>query len=172
MRQEGFESVTRRFESLCWPSAFTFVNGFESITRRFKLPCLVLHNSSFRDSNPCFSLSSCSLWGIRITKWVIRIGGSQHLFFLHMGFESINLNFLTEIWIQISSWGIRIAFISLNSLECGFESLWEGFKSPSSVCTFWSVDSNRPGRHSNHLIWICLKSSRIEEFVEGFESPY
>ena len=70
---------------------------------------------------------------------MIRIGGSQHLFFLHMGFksfdwgfESVNHNNLTGIWIRIASWGIRIAFVSLNFLECGFESPFEGFESPSS----------------------------------------
>ena len=88
--------------------------GFESITRRFESPCLVFHNSNW-------------------------------------GFKSVNLNLLTGIWIWITSWGIRIAFVSLNSLECGFESLWEGFESPSSVCTFWNVDSNRYVRDSNRL---------------------
>ena len=29
-------------------------------------------------------------------------------------------------------WGIRIAFVSLHFLECGFKSLCEGFESPSS----------------------------------------
>ena len=70
---------------------------------------------------------------------MIRIGGSQHLFFLHKGFESLDLGFksvdlnnLTGIWIWIASWGIRIAFVSLNFLEFGFESPFEGFESPSS----------------------------------------
>ena len=39
---------------------------------------------------------------------------------------------LTEKWIRTAIEGIRIAFFSLNFLECGFESLYEGFKSPSS----------------------------------------
>ena len=41
--------------------------GFESIIRRFELPCLVFHNTRFRDlnrcvgdSNPCFNLFTCS----------------------------------------------------------------------------------------------------------------
>ena len=129
----------------------------------------------------------------------IWIGGSQHLFFLHIGFksldwgfESINLNLLTGIWIRISSWGIRIAFVSLNSLECGFESLWEGFESPSSICIFWNVDSNRYVRDSNRLhqfalsgMWIRIAMWGIqivfislhflecgfESLCEGFESP-
>ena len=36
------------------------------------------------------------------------------------------------MWIWIAIWGIRIAFVSLNFLEYGFESLYEGFKSPFS----------------------------------------
>ena len=36
------------------------------------------------------------------------------------------------MWIRIAIWGIRIAFVSLNFLECGFESLYEGFESRSS----------------------------------------
>ena len=128
------------------PSAFTFTKGFEFITQRFELPCLVLYNSKFkdsnryvRDSNPFFNLYSCFSWGILITEWVIQIDGSQHLFFLHKGFESLDLKFesvdlnnLTRIWIWIASWGIRIAFVSLNFLEFGFKSPFEGFESLSS----------------------------------------
>ena len=123
----------------------------------------------------------------------IWISGSQHLFFLHMGFESldwgfesVNLNSLTGIWIRISSWGIRIAFVSLHFLECGFESLCEGFESPSSVCTFWNVNSNRYVRDSNRLrqfalfgIWIRIAMWGIEiafvslHFLEcGFKLLY
>ena len=39
---------------------------------------------------------------------------------------------LFGMWIRIAMWGIRIAFVSLHFLECGFESLYEGFESPSS----------------------------------------
>ena len=35
------------------------------------------------------------------------------------------------MWIRIVMGGIRIAFVSLYFLECGFESLYEGFESPS-----------------------------------------
>ena len=38
---------------------------------------------------------------------------------------------LSGMWIWIVIWGIRIAFFSLNFLECGFESLYEGFESSS-----------------------------------------
>ena len=118
LQNEGFELLCRGFESperdlnfasmsdsnsllkdsnrFIWPSVFTFAKGFESITRRFELPCLVLHDSRFRDSNrcvgdsnPCFNLYTCSLWGIRITVWVIWIGGSLLHFFFHQGFESL-----------------------------------------------------------------------------------
>ena len=181
LQSQGFESLFREFESperdlnfaprgirICnskirialfdlQPSAFTFAKGFESITRRFESHCLVLHNSSFRDSNrcvgdsnPCFSLSSCSSWEIRIIEWVIRIDGSQLLFFLHRGFKSLDFGFES---------------INLKTL------LEFGFESPSSVWTFWNVDSNRYTKDSNRLLRICLKSSRIERFFEGFESP-
>ena len=160
------------------PSAFTFAKGFESITRRFESPSLVLQNSRYKDSNRCVGdsnpfFSSLFMFFMRDSnRWMgIRFGGSQHLFFLHMGFESldwgfesVNLNFLTEIWIQISSWGIRITFVSLNFLKYGLESLYEGFESPSSVWTFWNVDSNRYMRDSNRLLRICLKNCRIERF--------
>ena len=118
---KGFESLCKGFESPEWdlnfaskgirirnskirialsnlqPSAFTFAKGFESITRRFESPCLVLYNSSFRDSNrclkdsnPCFS--SLFMFFIKDSNRLmgIRIGGSQLLFFLHMGFESLD----------------------------------------------------------------------------------
>ena len=39
---------------------------------------------------------------------------------------------LSGMWIWIVIWGIRIAFVSLNFLECGFKSLFEGFESPFS----------------------------------------
>ena len=39
---------------------------------------------------------------------------------------------ITMWGIQIAMWGIRITFVSLHFLECGFESLYEGFKSSSS----------------------------------------
>ena len=39
---------------------------------------------------------------------------------------------LFEKWIRIVLGGIWIAFVSLHFLECGFESLCEGFESPSS----------------------------------------
>ena len=58
---------------------------------------------------------------------------------------------LSGKWIRIALGGIRIAFISLRCLESGFESPWEGFESPS--------------------LNLLEKGSRIEEFVEGFESP-
>ena len=61
--------------------------------------------------------------------------------------------------------------ISITLLEFGFESLDEGFESPSLVWTFWNVDSNRYLRDSNRLLRICLKNSRIEGLLEGFESP-
>ena len=127
------------------PVAFTLAKGFESITRRFESPCLVLHNSSFRDSNhcvgdwySCFSLSSCSLCEIRITEWVIPIGQPQ---FPYWNLDSnlfmrdsnrLRQSELFRMWIRIAMGRIRIAFVSLHFLECGFESLYEGFKSPSS----------------------------------------
>ena len=126
--KEWFKSVTQRFESFCltFSLQLQFVKGFESITRRFESPCLVLHNSRFRDSNhcvgdsnPCFNLYTCSSWGIRITVWVIRISGSQLLFFLYQGFESLD-------W--------RFESVNLTTLlEFGFESLHEGFELPLSV---------------------------------------
>ena len=80
-----------------WPSAFTFAKGFESVTRRFKSPSLVLHNSSFRDSNCCVGdsnpyFSSLFMFFVRDSNRCIgiQIGGSQLLFFLHMGFESLD----------------------------------------------------------------------------------
>ena len=146
--KEWIEFVTQKFESLfdLQPSTFTFAKGFESITRKFESSCLVLHNSRFKnsnrcggDSNLCFNLYTCSSWGIRITVWVIRIDGYLLHFFLHQRFESfdwrlesVNLNNLTGIWIRIASWRIWIAFASLNFLELGFESPFEGFESPSS----------------------------------------
>ena len=39
---------------------------------------------------------------------------------------------LSGMWIRIVMGGIRIAFVSLHFLEYGFESLCEGFESPSS----------------------------------------
>ena len=39
---------------------------------------------------------------------------------------------LSEMWIRIAIWEIRVAFFSLNFLECGFESLYERFESSSS----------------------------------------
>ena len=140
------------------PSAFTVAKGFESITRRFESPCLVLHNSSFRDSNrclwdsnPCFSLSSCSSWEIRITNgW----------------FESMALN-ISSFFKRDSN---RLIGDSNQSILITFESLHEGFKSLSSVWTFWNMDSNRCLRDSNRLLQICLKDSRIEGLLEGFES--
>ena len=108
-------------------SAFTFAKGFESITRRFESPCLVLHNSRFKDSNrcvgdsnPCFNLFTCSLWGIWITMWVIRIGGSQLLFTRDSNLLIENSN----------------RSISTILLEFGFKSFHEGFESPSPVLTF------------------------------------
>ena len=164
LRQEVIRIRNSKIWIVVWPSAFTFAKGFESITRRFESPCLVLHNSRFRDSNrcvgdsnPCFNLSTCSSWRIWITVWVIWIDGSLLHFFLHQGFESldwrfesINLNNLTEIWIQIASWRIRIA---------------------SPVWTSSNWDSNRHLRDSNCLFLICLNFSRIEGLLEGFESP-
>ena len=75
--------------------------------------------------------------------------------------------------IEDSNWSISITL-----LEFRFELLDEGFKSPSSIRTFWNVDSNpylrdsnRYLRDSNHLLRICLKDSKIEGLLEGFESP-
>ena len=39
---------------------------------------------------------------------------------------------LSGMWILIAMGGIWIAFVSLHFLECGFESLYEGFESPFS----------------------------------------
>ena len=143
------------------------------------------------DSNRWLSASLLSSHGIWIAWLRIRIGQPQFPYWnldsnLFMRDSNHFFQFeLSRMWVRIIIWGIRIAFFSLNFLECGFESLYEGFESPSSVWTFWNVDSNRYMRDSNRymrdsnrymrdsnrLLRICLKSSRIEELVEGFESP-
>ena len=95
-------------------------------------------NHWISDSNRWLSASLLSSHGIRIDWLRIRIGQPQ--------FPYWNLDFnlfmrdsnhlrqseLSGMWIRIAMWGIRIAFLSLNFLECGFESLYEGFESPSS----------------------------------------
>ena len=140
-------------------SAFTFAKGFESVTRRFESPSLVLHLSRLEDSNRCVGDSNPFF-------------SSLFMFFMRDS-NRLNRDSNRSSWICL--------------LEFGFESLHEGFESPSLVWTLWNVDSNRYGRDSNRLrqsalfgMWIriaiggiriCLKSSRIEEFVEGFESP-
>ena len=107
-------------------SAFTFAKGFESITQRFESPCFVLYNSSFRDSNRYVGDSNPCLV-------------SLHVF--HEGFESLNGQF-ESVALSIFSfftWDSNRLIKDLNRstsislLEFGFESLHEGFKSPSSV---------------------------------------
>ena len=125
-------------------SVYTFAKGFESITRRFESPSLVLHLSRLGDSNRCV--------------------GDSNLFF-----SSLFMFFMRDS-NRLNRDSNRSSWICL--LEFGFESLHEGFESPSLVWTFWNVDSNRYMRDSNHLFRICLKSSRIERFFKGFKSPY
>ena len=97
------------------------------------------------DSNRWLSASLLSSHGIWIAWLRIRIGQPQFPYWnldSNLFMRDSNLfmrdsnrlrqSELSEIWIRIVMWGIRIAFFSLNFLECGFESLYEGFESSSS----------------------------------------
>ena len=152
--------------------------GFESLFQSFFMFFMRDSNHWMGDSNWWLSTSLLSSHGIRIAWLRIWIGQPQ---FPNWNLDS-NLFMrdsnrlcqfdLSGMWIQIAIWGIRIVYFSLNFLECGFESLYEGFESPSSVWTFWNMDLNRYMRDSNRLLRICLKNSRIEELIEGFESDH
>ena len=104
--------------------------GFKSLHEGFK--------SLNRDSNRWLSASLLSSHRIQIAWLRIRIGQPQ---FAYWNLDS-NLfmkdsnrpcqSELSGIWIRIAMGGIRIAFVSLHFLECGLESLCEGFESLSS----------------------------------------
>ena len=145
--------MIRGFESLL---QFSLHEGFESLNG---------------DSNRWLSAFLLSSHGIRISWLRIRIDQPQFACW-NLDSNCLRQSELSGMWIWIAMGGIRIAFVSLHFLECGFESLCEGFESPSSVCTFWNVNSNRYIRDSNRLIRICLKSSKIEELIEGFKSDH
>ena len=57
-------------------------------------------------------------------------------------------------------------------LEFGFESLHEGFESPSVVWTLWNVDSNRCGRDSNRLLQSALSGKWIRIALEGIRITF
>ena len=94
-------------------------------------------NRLIGDSNRWLSASLISSHGIQIAWLRIRIGQPQ---FFYWNLDSnlfmrdsnhLSQSELSGMWIRIAIWGIQIAFFSLNFLECGFESLYEGFESPS-----------------------------------------
>ena len=90
------------------------------------------------DLNRWLSASLLSSYGIRIAWLRIRIGQPQFPYWnLDSNLFMRDSNHLCQsklsgMWIRIAIWGIQIIFFSLNFLECGFESLYEGFKSLSS----------------------------------------
>ena len=109
------------------------------------------------DSNRWLSASLLSSHGIRITWLKIRINQPQFPYWnLDSNLFMRDLNRLRQfelsrMWIRIVMWRIRIAFFSLNFLECGFELLCEGFESP-------------------FLVWTFLECG-FESLYEWFESP-
>ena len=74
---------------------------------------------------------------------------------------------LSRMWIRIAIWGIWIACFSLNFLECGFESLYEGFESPAlnllEKLQNWRV---------NWGIRIALLGIRIWPFENSFKCSF
>ena len=130
------------------------------------------------DSNRWLSASLLSSHGIWIAWLRIRIGQPQ---FPYWNLDS-NLfmrdsnrlcqSDLSGMWIRITIWGIRIACFSLNFLECEFESLYEGFESPSLVWTFWNVDSNRYMRDSNRLLQSELFGMWIRIAIWGIQIAF
>ena len=133
LRQERFESITRRFKSLSsdlQSSVFLFAKGFESVSQRFESPSLVHQNFRYRDSNRCVGDSN------RLSQiWILR----------HEGFESLwgDSNRLSEIWIlrQEGFESVTQRFESLSSdLQSsafifveGFKFVSRRFESPSLV---------------------------------------
>ena len=160
--KKWFKSVTWGFKSL-YPTfslLLQFVKGFEFITQGFELPCFVLHEFEFKDSNryvgdsnSCFNLFTCSSWGIRIAVLVIRIRGSQlHFFFTR---DSNHLNGDSNQSIKVSLIGIRIRIL-LRGIRITLL---------MSNCSdlFWYPDSNQLYMDWNHD----LQANLLEL---GFES--
>ena len=132
LRQEGFESLCRGFESPEWnlnsaprgirirnskirialsdlqSSVYTFAKGFESVTRRFESPSLVLHLSRLGDSNRCVGDSNPFF-------------SSLFMFFMRDS-NRLNRDSNRSSWICL--------------LEFGFESLHEGFESVAQLLSF------------------------------------
>ena len=159
-----------QFESLC--------RGFKSLLQSLFMFFMRDSNHWIGDSNRWLSTSLLSSYGIRIAWLRIRIGQPQFPYWnLDSNLFMRDSNRLCQsdlfgMWIRIAIWGIRITFFSLNFLECGFESLCEGFESPSSVCTFWNVDSNRYVRDSNHLRQFALFGMWIRIVIWGIRIAF
>ena len=112
--------------------------GFESLLQSLFMFFMRDSNHWIGNSNRWLSASLLSSHGIRISWLRIQIGQPQFAYWnLDSNLFMKDSNCLRQselfgMWIRIAMWGIQIVFISLHFLECRFESLYEGFESPSS----------------------------------------